>query len=266
MVGALLLVAAITLAPPAESATVFANRTAFTEACTGTANTLPDQLARQARTALAALGWEVGGAVGPGFTRRAAVAGAASAAFYVHSHGDLYWDTKSDARVGGFRADAGLCLGAPILLPSEIAAMRRGVPPASLVYISSCHNGERASRLPGAFGIAHGGCEQHLAPKAGAVVHMPTDEQVLQHRGVFKQLDVLKRAGNAQGSDGMRRHIAQTLAQEIQMAGRWCIDAADQVEHRGFACAVGADEREHLALAHIEAHAIDRQHAAKANG
>jgi hypothetical protein len=72
----------------------------------------------------------------------------------VHSHGALYWDPKSGSRAGGFRADAGLCLGAPIVLPSEIAAMRRGAPAASLVYISSCHNGERASRLPGAFGIA----------------------------------------------------------------------------------------------------------------
>ncbi|MFM9128441.1 MAG: hypothetical protein ACKOPF_01095, partial [Candidatus Limnocylindrus sp.] len=90
MVGALLLAAAITLAPPAESAAVFANRTAFAQACTGTANTFPDQLARQARAALDALGWEVGGAVGPGFTRRAAIGGAVSAAFYVHSHGDLY--------------------------------------------------------------------------------------------------------------------------------------------------------------------------------
>ena len=153
MVGAVLLAAAITLAPPAESATVFANRTAFAEACSGTANTFPDRLAREARTALAALGWEVGGAVGPTFTRRAMVAGAASAAFYVHSHGDLYWDAKSGSRAGGFRADGGLCLGAPIVLPSEIAAMRRGTPAASLVYISSCHNGERASRLPAAFGI-----------------------------------------------------------------------------------------------------------------
>ena len=95
---------------------------------------------------------------------------------------------------------------------------------------------------------------------------MPTDEQVLQHRGVFKQFDVLEGAGNAHGGHGMRRHIAQTLAQEIQMAGRGGVDAADQVEDRGFACAIGADECEHLALAHIEAHAIDRQHAAKANG
>jgi hypothetical protein len=154
MFATVLLAAALTVSPPNESAAVFANRTAFAEACTGATNTFPDRLARQARTALDALGWEVGGAVGPTFTRRAMVSGAASAAFYVHSHGDLYWDTKSDRRAGGFRADAGLCLGAPIVLPSEIAALRRGLPPASLVYISSCHNGERASRLPAAFGIA----------------------------------------------------------------------------------------------------------------
>ena len=50
MVGAVLLAAAITLTPPAESAVVFANRTSFAEACTGTVNTQPDRLARQART------------------------------------------------------------------------------------------------------------------------------------------------------------------------------------------------------------------------
>lgn len=154
MVGAVLLAAAITLAPPNDSAAVFANRTAFAESCTGTVNTQPDRLARQARTALSALGWEVGGAVGPTFTRRSMLASAAAAVLYVHSHGDLYWDSKSGSRAGGFRADAGLCLGAPIVLPSEITAARRGTPAASLVYISSCHNGERASRLPAAFGIA----------------------------------------------------------------------------------------------------------------
>ena len=154
MVGAVLLAAAITLTPPPEGAAVFANRTSFAEECTGTANTQPDRLARQARTALSALGWEVGGAVGPSFTQRSMLASAGVAAIYVHSHGDLYWDSKSKSRSGGVRTDAGLCLGAPIILSSEIAAARRGVPPASLVYISSCHNGERASRLPGAFGIA----------------------------------------------------------------------------------------------------------------
>ena len=166
MIGAVLLATAIALAPPDESAAVFANRTAFAEECTGTVNTCPDRLARQARTALAALGWEVGGAVGPTFTRRSLLAGASAAALYVHSHGDLYWDTKANSGVGGFRADAGLCLGAPILLPSEIAVTRRSAPPASLVYISSCHNGERASRLPAAFGIPQRKVQGSNQPRA----------------------------------------------------------------------------------------------------
>lgn len=166
MIGAALLATAIALAPPDESAAVFANRTAFAEPCTGTVNTFPDRLAQQARTALAALGWEVGGAVGPTFTRRSLLAGASSAAFYVHSHGDLYWDTKANSGVGGFRADAGVCLGSPILLPSEIAATRRSAPPVSLVYISSCHNGERASRLPAAFGIPQRKVQGSNQPRA----------------------------------------------------------------------------------------------------
>jgi hypothetical protein len=154
MVGAVFLAAAITLAPPSDHAALFANSTAFTEECTGTNNTQPERLARQARTALETLGWKVGGAVGPTFTRRSMLTSSVLAVVYVHSHGDLYWDTKSKSRVGGVRVDAGLCLGAPIVLASEIAAARRGVLPASLVYISSCHNGEPASRLPEAFGIA----------------------------------------------------------------------------------------------------------------
>lgn len=154
MLTTVLLAATLTLLPLDESAVVFANRTAFAAECTGTANALPDRLARQARSALLELGWDVVSSVGPAFTRRSALSGSASRVFYVHSHGDLYWDTRVDGRVGGFRSDAGLCLGAPILLPSEIAAARRNAPAPSLAYISTCHNGERASRLPAAFGIA----------------------------------------------------------------------------------------------------------------
>jgi hypothetical protein len=174
LVGTVLLAAAFTLAPPSDGAAVFANRTAFAEECTGTVNTQPDRLARQARSALSALGWEVGGAVGPTFTRRSMLASAVAAAFYVHSHGDLYWDSKSGSRAGGFRADAGLCLGAPIVLPSEIAAMRRGTSAASLVYISSCHNGERASRLPAAFGIAQRKVQGRNEPESFYVGYVGT--------------------------------------------------------------------------------------------
>lgn len=174
MVGAILLAAAITLAPPPDTAAVFANRTAFAEECTGSTNALPDRLARQARAALTALGWEVTGAVGPTFTRRSALSSAGASAFYVHSHGDLYWDTTTNSRVGGFRTDAGLCLGAPILLPPEIAAVRRGTAAASLVFISSCHNGERASRLPAAFGIAQRKVQGGIEPDSFYVSYVGT--------------------------------------------------------------------------------------------
>jgi len=43
------------------------------------------------------------------------LASAAAAVLYVHSHGDLYWDSKSRSRAGGFRTDAERCLGAPIV-------------------------------------------------------------------------------------------------------------------------------------------------------
>jgi hypothetical protein len=49
------------------------------------------------------------------------------------------------------------------------------------------------------------------------------------------------------------------------LAGGGGVDAADQVEHRGLAGAVGADQREHLAAPHVEAHVVDRQHAAEAH-
>jgi hypothetical protein len=43
------------------------------------------------------------------------------------------------------------------------------------------------------------------------------------------------------------------------------VNAADQVEHRGFARAVGANQGEHFATLHVEADVVDRQHAAKAH-
>src|SRR5690606_41632247 len=44
----------------------------------------------------------------------------------------------------------------------------------------------------GALGRAHRRQEQHLAPHAGAPADVAPDQQVLQHGGVFEQLDVLE--------------------------------------------------------------------------
>jgi len=98
---------------------------------------------------------------------------------------------------------------------------------------------------------------------------MAANQQVVQHRGVLKQLDILEGAGNAQ-----RRHVLRRLgcqldhalrAEVVNVAGGRRVNAADQVKHRCLARAVGADEGEHLAFFHIKADLVDRQQAAKAH-
>jgi hypothetical protein len=94
---------------------------------------------------------------------------------------------------------------------------------------------------------------------------VPPDQQVVQHGGVLEQLDVLEGARNAQRRNLVRRLVGQRHTQVVDAAGGGRVDAADQVEHRGLAGAVGADQGEHLAGLHVKAHVVDRQHAAEAH-
>ncbi len=82
---------------------------------------------------------------------------------------------------------------------------------------------------------------------------------------MLEQLDVLEGARDAQRRDRVRRLRDQVLAVEADAAGGRRVDAADQVEHRRLAGAVGADQREDLAALHVEADVVDRQHAAEAH-
>jgi hypothetical protein len=119
-------------------------------------------------------------------------------------------------------------------------------------------------------GLAHLAGEENFAEQAAAVVRVAPDQQVLQHGGVLEQLDVLEGACNAQRCNfvwrlaGQRNHALRAQVSDLALGGG--VDAADEVEHRGLACAVGADQGEDFALAHIEAHIVDGQHAAKAHG
>ncbi len=98
---------------------------------------------------------------------------------------------------------------------------------------------------------------------------VPPDEQVVQHRSVLKQLDVLKRPGDAQGSyvlRGLFGELDHTLGSDkINAALGRRVNAADQVKHRGFACTIRANEGEDLAFFDIKADLVDRQQAAKAH-
>ena len=83
---------------------------------------------------------------------------------------------------------------------------------------------------------------------------------------MFEQFDVLEGAGDAQAGDFMGCDARQGLALKQDLTLGRGVDAADQVEDRGFARAVGADQGEDFTLAHLEADLVDGQQAAKTNG
>lgn len=162
MFGALLAAATIAgsiavplLPPPQTSAAVLANVTAFNRPCVGFTSTTPQRLAATASAALRALGWEVASAVGPSFDSATALRLIApSGAIYVHSHGDHYVDPATGGRSSGFRVDDAVCANAPTVIAPQIVAQRGAATPLVLAVVSTCHNGERNSKLPAAFGIA----------------------------------------------------------------------------------------------------------------
>ena len=158
MLVPLLLAASLTAplaAAPSSIATVLANRTAFNQPCVRFTSTAPDRLAAQASGALRALGWSVDEVVGPEFNEGEALRQIAPVgALYVHSHGDHYWDAVAGRRSSGFRVDDGTCSNALTVIAPEISAARPSAAPLILAVISTCHNGERASKLPAALGIA----------------------------------------------------------------------------------------------------------------
>src|SRR5919107_4670506 len=80
---------------------------------------------------------------------------------------------------------------------------------------------------------------------------------------MLEQLDVLEGAGDAERCDAVRGHVGDVGAVEYQLAAGRLVDAAHQVEDRGLAGPVGADDGEDLALADVEGHTIDSLDAAE---
>ena len=63
----------------------------------------------------------------------------------------------------------------------------------------------------------------------------------------------------------MGGHVIQSKSSVSQMARGRCVQTADQIEHRGFARAIGPDQGEHFTLPHIETDFVHGQHTAEAN-
>jgi hypothetical protein len=145
-----------TLAGPVQAAypaTDAVNSTAFKLACLGFDDPYPAKMQTASKAALVRLGHTTSAITGAKFTRAAYLATVGDDwAAYVHSHGDYYWSPADGRRFSGFREDSGDC-GQAIIYSKDIAA-KRGGRQSNLVFISTCHNGEVNTTLPGAFGIA----------------------------------------------------------------------------------------------------------------
>jgi hypothetical protein len=135
----------------AYQATADANVTAFGPVCLGWSDPHPARMLTLAVNGMAALGYSVTGYKGAAFTRAHTLSRTTGDwAYYVHSHGDYYLNSDTK-RYSGFREDAGVCSGS-VVFSKDIAAKRAGRA-TNLVVISTCHNGDSNTTLPGAFGI-----------------------------------------------------------------------------------------------------------------
>ena len=113
------------------------------------------------------------------------------------------------------------------------------------------------------FGAPHGGQIQQLLHEVRRRMAVPADQKVAQHGRVVEQLDVLEGARDPHLGDVMRRRRGELLAVEHQPARGRVIEPRDQVEDRGLAGAVRADDREDLPLLDGEVDLIDRLQAAE---
>ena len=98
---------------------------------------------------------------------------------------------------------------------------------------------------------------------SGAHPHVAAEHDVVEHGHAAEQSDVLKGAGDAERGDARGPDPGHVPALEPDRAGIRPVEAADDVEHRGLAGAVRADDRGQPAAAHLERHVLDRAHAAE---
>jgi hypothetical protein len=104
------------------------------------------------------------------------------------------------------------------------------------------------------------------AQHPGLHVDVSAEEQVVEDGHATEQRDVLEGSGDAELGDLARRQLGHVAALEDDAAGIGMIEAADHVEHRGLAGAVGPDDREDLALLSFERDTGDSLDAAKRLG
>ncbi|MPM31753.1 hypothetical protein SDC9_78310 [bioreactor metagenome] len=114
-----------------------------------------------------------------------------------------------------------------------------------------------------AFAALHGRRAEKAARQALLIVHGVRHLNVVRHRSVGEQPDVLEGTGHARLRKLVRlepRHVAAFVGDR---AGGGLVDARQHVEHGGFARAVGADDGNHLSLLERKVEIIHRAETAE---
>ncbi|HEU4674213.1 MAG TPA: hypothetical protein VFS32_15070 [Candidatus Limnocylindrales bacterium] len=143
---------AVTQAAYGYQASVDVNETAF-DVCDGTPNSIPSKMLSAAVSAYKAIGYSTSGFTGSDFTKARTLNRTDDDwGFFVHSHGDYYWDADAGRRYTGFREDSGDC-SQKVVFSNEIKAARAGRQ-SNLVFVSTCHASDSNTTMPGAFAIS----------------------------------------------------------------------------------------------------------------
>jgi len=91
------------------------------------------------------------------------------------------------------------------------------------------------------------------------------DQDVVERGELPEHFGVLEGAGDAAARDLVWRQSEEVVAAEHDSAARGRVEAGDHVEHGRLARAVGADQREDLPIADLEAQLAQRGEAAEAD-
>src|SRR6185369_9546014 len=95
---------------------------------------------------------------------------------------------------------------------------------------------------------------QHCVEQSLAHVNVTSRHDIFQHRHARKQSNVLERARDTACGDLIWTQAVDALTLEMDRAGRWLVDACEQIEDRRLARAVWTDETVDLTFlyGHVE--------------
>ena len=94
-----------------------------------------------------------------------------------------------------------------------------------------------------------------------ALGQFSAEKQILFHGEIGHETEFLEHRADADEPRRMWRQMTDVLALELEVAGVGRVGSGDDVDERGLACAVLAEENMDLATAKLEIDAVQRHHA-----